>query len=127
MQQTKAHVFSSKDHPPQTQDDEKARMQFRTLVDAINAPGLGFLQGTVRFAPGDGEALHRHQIGETAFVMSGRGTVTLDGEDREVGPGDMVFFPANSVHGWRAGTAPLDILYSFPADRFEDVQYHFES
>jgi quercetin dioxygenase-like cupin family protein len=126
MRHTRPDIFSRSKHRPETQDDQHARMQFRTLVDADNAPGLEFLQGTACFEPGDGESLHRHQIGETAYVMSGHGIVTLDGEQNVVGPGDMVFAPAGSVHGWRAGEEPLELLYSFPVSRFEDVEYLFE-
>lgn len=125
MFETDGDVLPKEDFPPESQDDSKARMQFRTLVDVRTAPGLGFVQGTARFDKNDGEELHTHQVGETAYVMEGRGTVTLDGTRKEVGPGDMVVAPAGVVHGWKADGGPLEILYSFPVDAFEEVEYRF--
>lgn len=125
MTKPAATVINEFDCPPHDEDDDKARMRYRNLVDADCAPDIGFMQGTVRLDAHDGEALHHHQVAETAFVLSGTGRVTLDGRDHEVAPGDMVVIPAGSVHGWRAGAEPLDLLYTFPTDRFEDVEYHF--
>jgi mannose-6-phosphate isomerase-like protein (cupin superfamily) len=44
---------------------------------------------------------HSHPTHEFYFVMSGRGVMTIAGEDREVNPGDLVYIPPDQVHSLR--------------------------
>jgi len=61
--------------------------------------------GTVSFATGARTAWHTHPLGQTLFVISGRGWVQKEGGPREeVGPGDVVWIPANLRH-WHGATA----------------------
>jgi quercetin dioxygenase-like cupin family protein len=41
---------------------------------------------------------HRHPTYEFYYVTSGRGLMTIEGEAREVGPGDLVLIPPDAVH-----------------------------
>ena len=59
----------------------------------------------VTFEPGARTARHVHTAGQTLIVTSGRGLVQQDGGPIEqVGPGDVVWFPAGKRH-WH-GAAP---------------------
>ncbi|HEV7257004.1 MAG TPA: carboxymuconolactone decarboxylase family protein [Bosea sp. (in: a-proteobacteria)] len=61
--------------------------------------------GTVSFAAGARTAWHTHPLGQTLFVVSGRGWVQKEGGPREeVGPGDVVWIPPNLRH-WHGATA----------------------
>ena len=42
---------------------------------------------------------HAHAAEEAVYFLEGRATVHLEGRPQEVGPGDMVFFPAHREHG----------------------------
>jgi quercetin dioxygenase-like cupin family protein len=44
---------------------------------------------------------HSHPTHEFYFVMSGRGVMTIDGEDRDVSPGDFIYIPPDLVHSLR--------------------------
>jgi quercetin dioxygenase-like cupin family protein len=44
---------------------------------------------------------HSHPTHEFYFVMSGRGVMTISGEDRDVNPGDLVYIPPDEVHSLR--------------------------
>jgi len=44
---------------------------------------------------------HSHPTHEFYFVMNGRGVMTIDGEDRDVAPGDLVYIPPDLVHSLR--------------------------
>jgi mannose-6-phosphate isomerase-like protein (cupin superfamily) len=44
---------------------------------------------------------HSHPTHEFYFVMSGRGVMTIDGEDRDVAPGDLVYIPPDLIHSLR--------------------------
>ena len=55
----------------------------------------------IRIALLPGHSLHYHSHehrDEVWTVMSGRGLVTLDGEERSVGPGDVISMPAGCKH-----------------------------
>lgn len=61
--------------------------------------------GTVAFSAGARTAWHTHPLGQTLFIVSGRGWVQREGGPREeVGPGDVVWIPPNMRH-WHGATA----------------------
>ena len=45
--------------------------------------------------------MHAHPTYEFYYGLTGRGVMTLDGEDREVGPGDLVLIPPDAPHSIR--------------------------
>ncbi|MCQ0970229.1 cupin domain-containing protein [Paracoccus sp. TK19116] len=55
----------------------------------------------VRFAfqSGDEGALHSHPHVQSTYVQSGRYRFTVDGEPREIGPGDAFVIPSGAEHG----------------------------
>jgi mannose-6-phosphate isomerase-like protein (cupin superfamily) len=65
----------------------------------------------VNNAPGEGPDLHRHPYGETWIVRSGKARITADGEDLEVGPGDIITIGPETPHKFKnIGTERLDII-----------------
>ena len=44
---------------------------------------------------------HHHPTHEFYYVTSGRGIMTIAGEDREIQQGDLVYIPPNEVHSLR--------------------------
>jgi quercetin dioxygenase-like cupin family protein len=44
---------------------------------------------------------HSHPTHEFYYVTSGRGLMTIDGEEREIAQGDLVHIPPNLVHSLR--------------------------
>lgn len=61
--------------------------------------------GIVNFDKGARTAWHTHPAGQTLIITAGRGLVQSEGADiQEVGPGDVVWIPANSRH-WHGATA----------------------
>ena len=54
---------------------------------------------TVRLAPGGGNPFHRHRTYAEHFrVVEGELTVTVEGEDHRLGPGQTAVAPATSLH-----------------------------
>ena len=55
----------------------------------------------VRFAfqAGDEGALHSHPHVQSTYVQSGRYRFTVDGQAREIGPGDAFVIPSGAEHG----------------------------
>ena len=51
------------------------------------------------FPIGGTTGLHQHEQGDELFyVVSGRGTATLNGAKEAIGPGDVIFVPTSAVH-----------------------------
>lgn len=60
---------------------------------------------TVAFSAGARTAWHTHPLGQTLFVVSGRGWVQKEGEPaRQINPGDVVWIPPHVRH-WHGATA----------------------
>jgi len=58
--------------------------------------------------PGRGPGPHRHPYDEVQFVRSGRALYTVNGEQFEAGPGDILVIKAGEIHGFTAiGDEPL--------------------
>lgn len=59
--------------------------------------------------PGMGPSLHRHPYPEVFITQEGTATFLLgEGEQREVGPGEIVVVPAGQWHGFvNSGDGPL--------------------
>lgn len=52
--------------------------------------------------PGQSQAAHVHRGSDKVyFVLTGKATFVIDGEEREVGPGHAVLAPAGATHGVR--------------------------
>ncbi|HVX42099.1 MAG TPA: cupin domain-containing protein [Gemmatimonadaceae bacterium] len=73
----------------------------------------------VESPPGRKTRLHRHPYDEIAIVRAGRGRWTVDGEQREAGPGDILIVKAGQVHGFEnIGDIPLEQIDVHLSERF---------
>ena len=77
------------------------------------------LAGVMHYKKGASSPYHFHKNCEHFyFIMEGKGTVDTPEGTTEVGPGDMIFFPAEEKHRLRA-TDPL-FYFEFQApNRFQ--------
>jgi quercetin dioxygenase-like cupin family protein len=112
----------------QTWDDPRhGRVGFRLLVDSREGPSQGLVQGLIEFGAGDREKPHRHpDHGETVHVVSGRGRAEIGDRDMALETGDTVYVPAGIRHAWSAPDGKMTLLFTFPADRLDQVTYDFE-
>jgi len=66
------------------------------------------LAGVMRYVKGASSPYHYHKNCEHFyFIMEGNGSVESEDGVREVGPGDLVFIPAEEKHRLRASQTPL--------------------
>jgi mannose-6-phosphate isomerase-like protein (cupin superfamily) len=64
--------------------------------------------------PGSGIGYHKQAEDEIYYVLNGRGTMTLDGKDYEVGPGTAILTRTGSSHGLKQiGTEDLVIIINY--------------
>ncbi len=68
---------------------------------------------------------HRHPtIEHEQFVLKGRMTIGLDGEEREVGPGDAVFIPAGVAHWYEnRGEESVEFLCVIPKTKEYETEW----
>ena len=55
--------------------------------------------------------LHGHEPAETFFICRGRGTMKIDGETSEVGPGDVVYLRPRCIHDLRNDSPDDDLVF----------------
>ena len=93
---------------------ERARAQ-KAYFEFLRVPALSM---GVYFLPAGGADPQRpHFEDEVYFVVSGRGSVRVAGEDRAVGPGALVFVGAGAEHRFHTITEDLTLLVFFaPAE-----------
>ncbi|HKP17842.1 MAG TPA: cupin domain-containing protein [Gaiellaceae bacterium] len=74
----------------------------------------GYLELVAEFEVAGGGHVdpHSHHTHEYYYVLNGRGIMTVDGEDRDVVPGDFIYIPPDKVHSLRpvSETAPIRAL-----------------
>jgi len=84
----------------------------RSLLDRANAPVANQSLAEATLTPGGRTAPHVHRLSEEFYyVLQGRGVMELDGEAREVGPGDAILIAPGAVHTLcNTGAVPLVFL-----------------
>lgn len=64
--------------------------------------------------PGAGIGYHRQAEDEIYYILSGRGVMTLDGKEHEVGPGTAILTRTGSSHGLKQiGTEDLVLIINY--------------
>jgi 4-carboxymuconolactone decarboxylase len=75
--------------------------------------------GTVSFAVGARTAWHTHPLGQTLYIIAGKGWVQREGGPiEEVGPGDVVWIPPNVRH-WHGATADMPMTHFAVAEALD--------
>lgn len=84
--------------------------------------GSGVSFFLVNNEPGKGPDLHKHPYPETWIVRSGKARITADGQEIEVGPGDIIVVTSETPHKFKnIGTDRLDIICIHSAPRMIQV------
>lgn len=91
----------------------------KPLGDLTGLTQFGFL--LVTLMPGHESAeYHRHlHEEECAYVLSGNGTLTLDGRAYEVGPGDFMGFPREGAAHTVSNTGDVPLVLIVAGQRLE--------
>ena len=98
-----------------------------TIRELLGLPTSSLVrnQSLAEAALGSGQATERHyhrESEEIYFFLEGDGLMEVDGETREVGPGDAVLIPPGSWHTLRAGPEGARLLCCCaPPYRHEDT------
>ena len=78
----------------------------RSLLDRSNAPVEKQSLAEASLSPEGATERHYHRLSEEFyFILEGEGTMEIDGETRDVAPGDAILIPPGAWHQIRAKTA----------------------
>jgi len=80
-----------------------------------NAPNFALRQFIVE--PRGHSPRHSHDYEHEVFIVSGGGTVLLDGAERPIRSGDVVYVPADHEHQFKAGESGMQFLCLVPVTR----------
>ncbi|MBR9759292.1 cupin domain-containing protein [bacterium] len=82
----------------------------RSLLDLSNAPVKNQSLAEATLPAGGETERHYHKVSEELYyLLEGAGVMEIDGEEREVGPGDSILIPAGAWHQIKA-TEPMQFL-----------------
>jgi quercetin dioxygenase-like cupin family protein len=114
------------DLPDERWDDPaRGSIRFRTLISAPATDTDDLVCGVAMLSAGDTFVLHSHPHPEVYFGLEGEGDVLIDGIPHRLAPGVALFIPGGAMHGVPRAEAPLKWFYTFAADSFSDIPYHF--
>ena len=82
---------------------KRARKAVQPDIDICTFWGKEMLISRAELGPNAVMALHSHPHEQSGVILSGELTLTLDGETRRLGPGDMYLVPGGVEHGGTAG------------------------
>jgi mannose-6-phosphate isomerase-like protein (cupin superfamily) len=98
----------------------------RELVSPANSGVTRHSLAEIRHPPGTASQEHFHtEAEEVYFVTEGRGGIRIDGETRNIGPGDVVVITPGERHTvWQEGEGDLVLLVTcVPAYSVEEVVF----
>jgi len=83
-------------------------IKMRTVIgEKDGAPN--FHMRVISFESGGESPDHSHPWEHENFIISGKGTLEVDGKTVDLKPGDVTFVPPNAHHHFRA-TEPMEML-----------------
>jgi quercetin dioxygenase-like cupin family protein len=106
-------------------DPIRGEVGFRTLLGAA-VRTTDFTVGVTELEVGGWLGRHRHEPSEIYYVLSGEGTLSIDGQDHPVRAGTAAYIPGNSEHAiHNTGHDQLRFFYVFAVGSFEEIEYSF--
>ena len=97
--QVKRYFVSEAEVTPYTPANHEGTVNRRLIgPETVGAGNIELLLGVLT-GEGSGALPHLHPgIEQVCYVLQGRARAEVDGQVRELGPGDACFFPANMIH-----------------------------
>lgn len=106
-------------------DPARGSITWQTLLSAKTTQTSEVVCGIAHLRKGDSFAMHHHAQAEVYFGLKGHVNVMIDGAAHALGPDITLFIPPNAVHGIDLATEDVRFFYTFAANSFEDIAYHF--
>ena len=110
------------------QREDVGNFRWKYLVDSSENNSHGLSCGLVQIPVGEELQLHSHSLQEIYLIRSGEGILLRRNlENQKVTKDSIVYIPGNHFHGLKnIGRKPLEVIWIFPTDCWEDVKYVFD-
>ena len=96
----------------------------RSILDSTNAPVRNQSLAEASLPAGCETDRHYHKLAEEFyFILEGEGSMEIDGERREVRPGDAILIPPGSWHQIRAAKSLRFLCCCAPPYAHEDTYF----
>jgi mannose-6-phosphate isomerase-like protein (cupin superfamily) len=96
----------------------------RSILDRTNAPVQSQSLAEAQVPAGTATQRHYHKLSEEFyFILEGRGLIEIDGEERQVGPGDAILIPPGAWHTITAGETLRFLCCCAPPYAHEDTYF----
>ena len=101
--------------------------RWKYLVDSSKNKSHGLSCGLIEIPVGAELELHSHSVQEIYIVRSGEGLLLRRGsKEKKLLKDSIVYIPENQFHGLRnLGKIPLEVIWIFPRDCWEEISYIF--
>jgi quercetin dioxygenase-like cupin family protein len=107
---------------------ERSPVRWKDLIGRERGASQALSLGEAEILPGATLARHRHDAPEVYYLLSGAGSVEVDGTDYPVAAGAAVFIPGGALHAFsNTGATTIAFVYVFPVDAFVDLVYTFDA
>ena len=98
--------------------------EIRSILDRTNAPVVQQSLAEATVLAGTSTQRHYHRLSEEIyFILAGTGRMEIDGETREVGPGDAILIPAGAWHTITAAESLRFLCCCAPPYSHEDTYF----
>lgn len=105
---------------------DRSPIIWKTLISQDKTDSSRLVAGVAEIPVGTLLIRHSHAEEEVYYILEGEGHLELDGDTIRVTRGTSVFIPGNAEHALtNTGIRTLKLLYMFPTDSFEDIEYTF--
>lgn len=96
----------------------------RSILDATNAPVEKQSLAEARLPEGGETQRHYHKLSEEIyFMLEGKALMEIDGEEREIGPGDAILIQPGAWHQVKAITDIQFLCCCAPVYSHEDTYF----
>lgn len=118
MTEPKAKAIHYTEVPALVFGAEAPGVTIRWVIDEPNDGAPNYALRVIEVAPGGHTPKHTHPYEHENFVVEGQGRVLIDDTWHDVGPGSVIFVPANVLHTYEnTGATPFKFLCGIPTSR----------
>ena len=120
-------VVSHLRNQPWNQNRAQGKFRWKYIADSTQIESHGLSCGLLVLPPGEELPLHHHSPQEIYIIRRGEGLLLSSLNTRKVCKDSFVYIPQNFEHGLKnTGKKDLELLWIFPTDRWEEVEYIFK-
>ena len=103
-----------------------SKFRWKYIADSSEIKSHGLSCGVLVLPPGEELPLHYHSPQEIYIIRQGEGLFLSSSNSKKVYKDSFVYIPKNFEHGLKnTGKEELELLWIFPTDCWEEVEYLF--